>query len=183
MVGGTLLSLAMLLMVGQNAGKSQPAASPATVSFPHMLRSAEAGPVMPATVFFRGLSAPIQARNSAGVEVAEGRFVLAALVDTAGYSTGVQERYQAYLITEYPIMIDGHKLPPGAYGCGFIAGDKFLLQDLGGHELFTAHTQKDAGMKRPTPLQWMAVPGKAGTYRWYSGRTAVEFTVEPDERP
>ncbi len=173
----------MLLTLGQNHGMAQAGQAQAAVSFPHLMRSAEAGPVIPATVFFRGLAAPIQVRNSAGVEVVKGRFLLAALVDTSGYSTGVQERYQAYLITEYPLTIDGQKLAPGAYGCGFIAGDKFLVQDLGGHELFTAHTQKDPGLKRPTPLQWMAVPGKAGTYRWYAGRTAVEFTVEPDERP
>ena len=41
MVGCTLPSLAMLLTVTQNAGKAQSAASPATLSFPHVLRSAE----------------------------------------------------------------------------------------------------------------------------------------------
>ncbi len=84
-----------------------------------VLSASEAAKFLPNVVFFRGQSAPIQARNSGGVQFAKDALLLISLVDTAGYSSSVQERYQAYLITETAIDIEGHRLEPGAYGCGF----------------------------------------------------------------
>ena len=98
---------------------------------PGVMKAAEVQKVLPATVFFRGLSAPVQARNSGGV---------------------------------VPLEIGGQRLVPGAYGCGFIAGDKFIVQDIGAHDLFTTSSTKDAGLKRPTPLQVLSGPN-AGEYR------------------
>ena len=77
----------------------------------------EAAKSLPSTVFFRGQSAPIQARNSSGVQFTKDSLLLVTLVDTAGYSSSVQQKYQAYLITESPMEIEGHRLEPGAYGC------------------------------------------------------------------
>ena len=101
--------------------------------------------------------------------------MLAALVDSSGYSSQVQEKYQAYLITETALSIDGHRLEPGAYGVGFIAGDNFIVMDIGGHDLFTARTAKDATLHRPAPLQVLAAPGANDQYRLYAGRTFVTF--------
>ncbi|HMF77695.1 MAG TPA: hypothetical protein VK604_18710, partial [Bryobacteraceae bacterium] len=96
-----------------------------------VLSTAEAVKFLPNSVFFRGQSAPIQARNSGGVQFAKDALLLVALVDTAGYSSSVQEKYQAYLITETPIVIEGHRLDPGAYGCGFLAANAFVVMDIG----------------------------------------------------
>jgi hypothetical protein len=106
--------------------------------------------------------------------------LLVTLVDTAGYSSSVQEKYQAYLITEASLDIEGHRLPPGAYGCGFIAGNTFVVMDIGGHDLFSARSAKDATLHRPTPLQVLPAT-KSGGYRLYVGRDYVDFVQSPPE--
>jgi hypothetical protein len=139
-----------------------------------VLTAPEAAKLLPDVVFFRGQSAPIQARNSSGIQFAKDALFLISLVDTAGYSSSVQEKYQAYLITETAIDIDGHRLEPGAYGCGFIAGNAFVVMDIGGHNLFSVHSSRDSDLRRPTPLQVLRSPGGAG-YRLYVGRDFVNF--------
>ncbi len=138
-----------------------------------VLKAAEAQKYLPATVFFRGQTAAVQMRNSGGVKFADGYFVLGAAVDTSGYSSEVQSKYQDYLITEVPITMEGHVLAPGAYGVGFIGGDKFIVLDIGGHDLFTVDSKTDGELKRPMPLM-MAVDAGGG-FRLYSGRRYVTF--------
>jgi hypothetical protein len=140
-----------------------------------VLNAVEAAKIMPASVFFRGQSASIQGRNSGGVRFGDKNLMLVSLVDTSGYSSQVQEKYQAYLITESSLDIDGHHLAPGAYGCGFIGGDNFIVMDLGGHDLFTAHSTRDVDLHRPTPLQILEAPGTSDNYRLYAGRNYVSF--------
>jgi hypothetical protein len=130
--------------------------------------------LFPDRVYFKGQTAPSQLRNSGGVKFAGGEYFLAAMVDTSGYTTGVREKYQAYLITDVPLEIGGQRLPAGAYGIGWIAGQKFVVQDLGGHDLFTVDSRHDADMKRPMPLQVLAA-SSAGTYLLYGGRDSVEI--------
>jgi hypothetical protein len=142
-----------------------------------VLKAEETAKILPPAVFFKGLSAPVQGRNSGGVRFADKSLMLVSLVDTSGYSTQLQAKYQAYLIVEETLDIGGHKLVPGAYGCGFIANDTFIVQDLGAHDLFTAHSTNDAGMRRPTPLQVQAVPGQDGNYRLYAGRNYIAFKL------
>jgi hypothetical protein len=144
-----------------------------SVVTPKVLAASEAAKLLPDAVFFRGQSAPIQARNSGGVQFAKDAFLLVTLVDTAGYSSSLQEKYQAYLITETPINIEGHRLEPGSYGCGFVAANAFIVMDIGGHDLFSVRSAKDADLRRPTPLQ--VLPGVAG-YRIYIGRDYVNFS-------
>jgi hypothetical protein len=129
--------------------------------------------LFPATVFYSGQSAPAQLRNSGGVKFANGHYFLASLVDTTGYSTGVAQKYQGYLITEVPVTIGGKRLPAGAYGFGFVDGDRLLVTDVGGNEVLTAHTMKDTAMTRPRPLEVTDDP--AGGFRLYAGRSYVHF--------
>jgi hypothetical protein len=128
--------------------------------------------LFPDQVFFRGQVAPVQMRNTGGVRFSDDFYVLAGLVDNSGYSTDIRQKYQAYLITEVALEIGGQKLAPGAYGMGFLTGDKFVVMDLGAHDLFQTSSTKDSEMKRPVPLQ---VIGKDGKYRLYAGRNFVEF--------
>lgn len=139
------------------------------------IAAAETAKIFPATVFFKGQTASVQSRNSGGVRFGDKNLMLVSLVDTSGYSSQVQEKYQAYLMTESALDIDGHRLAPGAYGCGFIGGDTFVVMDIGGHDLFTAHSTRDAALRRPTPLQVMAASGVAEDYRLYAGRSYVTF--------
>jgi hypothetical protein len=166
--------LSATAFVGQ-AGLAQTAAASSNSAQVGVLSAAETAKIYPATVFFQDQTATAQVRNSGGVRFADKSLMLISLIDTSGYSTQVKEKYQAYLLTESPLEIEGHKLVPGAYGCGFIAGDNFVVMDIGGHDLFTVHSTKDAELRRPTPLQVVAAPGAAGSYRLYAGRSFVTF--------
>lgn len=130
--------------------------------------------LFPETVFFRGQSAPVQMRNTGGVHFSDDFYVLAGIVDNSGYSTGIREKYQAYLLSEVALQVGGQTLKPGAYGMGFIEGGKFVVMDLAANDIFRTASQRDAEMKRPVPLQ--VVAAEAGKYRLYMGRDFVEFS-------
>jgi hypothetical protein len=129
--------------------------------------------LFPEHVFFRGQVAVAQLRNTGGVHFVDDFYVLAGLVDSSGYSTGIKEKYQGYLLTEVNLEIGGQSLKPGAYGFGFVGG-KFILMDLAANNLIEAAGQRDAEMKRPVPLQVLA-SSNAGSYRLYLGRDYIEF--------
>jgi hypothetical protein len=113
-------------------------------------------------------------RNSGGVKFADGAFVLATLVDTSGYSTDIQAKYQAYFIAEVPIKIGGQSLPAGIYGVGFVADNRFVVTDVGAHDLMTVSSGNDDAIKRPTPMNVTTDP--AGGFRLYAGRRYVVFS-------
>jgi hypothetical protein len=138
-----------------------------------ILKPADTQKLLPAGVFYRGQSAPTQLRNSGGVKFADGFYVLAALVDTSGYSSDLQSKYQAWFVTEVPIKVGGQSLPTGVYGAGFV-GDKFVVTDVGGHDVLTVNSAEDAALKRPMPLEVLTDP--AGGFRLYAGRKYVSFS-------
>ena len=141
-----------------------------------VLKASDVTPkLFPETVFFRGQSAPVQMRNTGGVHFSDDLYMLAGMVDSSGYSSGIRQKYQAYLLTEVPLQIGGQTIKPGAYGFGFLEGSRFILLDLGANSLFQIASLRDADLKRPTPFQIMAT-ADAGKYRLYMGREFVEFT-------
>jgi hypothetical protein len=156
-----LLATAMPLR-GQSTAKS---------STPIVLHAADAAKVLPDAVFFRGQSATVQTRNSAGIHFGNDMYVLAALVDNSGYSSGIQQKYQAYFITEVPLDFNGNTLKPGAYGVGIVK-DHFIVMDIAANDVFTAPATHDVEIKRPTPLQLNA---DGDHYRLYFGRDYVSF--------
>ena len=137
-----------------------------------VLTPAETTKLLPEKVWFKGQSATTQLRNSGGVKFGDGYFVLSTLVDTSGYSSDVAAKYQAYFIAEVPVKIEGHDLPAGIYGVGFIPGGKFIVLDVGSHDLFTVDSHTEADLKRPVPLKVTAA--KDG-FRLYEGRSYVTF--------
>ncbi|MGB8261588.1 MAG: hypothetical protein WCE75_14600 [Terracidiphilus sp.] len=139
-----------------------------------VLKPADTQKVLPAAVYYRGQSATTQLRNSGGVKFADGYFLLATLVDTSGYSSDVAAKYQAYFVTEVPIKLGGQNLAAGVYGVGFIGDNKFVVTDVGAHDVFTVNTATDESLKRPMPLQVVADP--AGGFRLYAGRRYVIFS-------
>ncbi len=106
-----------------------------------MLSGDDLKKVVPGTYFFRGQSAPVQLRNSAGFSASDGKLVLAGLVDTSGYASDVQSKYQGFLITEVKLNIEGTDLAPGEYGFGFSKEGKFLVMDVGANDLFSVSGQ------------------------------------------
>jgi len=137
-----------------------------------LLSGEELKKVVPAAYFFRGQSAPVQLRNSSGFSVSDGKLVLAGLVDTAGYATDVQSKYQGFLITEVKLKIEGSELAPGEYGFGFLKEGKLLVMDVGANDLFSVAYQTDDKLARPVPLK---IVEDGGGYRLYSGRKWVSL--------
>lgn len=111
--------------------------------------------LLPPSVYFQGRSAPLQLRNAGGTSFPDGAILWVSLVDSSGYSSSIQEKYQFYLVTEGPLQFGSASLPAGAYGGGF-QGDHFILMDLGGHTLAQGPVETDADLRRPRPLQLIA---------------------------
>jgi len=136
-----------------------------------ILKPAELEKLVPATVFYRGQAATTQLRNSGGIKFGDGYLVLAMAVDTSGYSSAVTAKYQAYFINETPIQVGGKKLATGVYGIGFIANNKFLVTDVGAHDVLTVDSATDSNLQHPRPLEVVADP--SGGFRLYVGRRYV----------
>jgi hypothetical protein len=152
-----------------------PAVLPAQQSKAGVLSAQDVKRVVPATYFFRGQSAPVQLRNSGGFSTADGKLVLAGFVDTSGYSTDVQSKYQGLFVTEVKLNVEGTDLAPGAYGFGFSKDGKFLVMDVGANDLFTVSGHVDDRMARPVPLKVVA---DGDAYRLYAGRKWVALKPE-----
>jgi hypothetical protein len=76
-----------------------------------VLKPAEMEKLFPASVYYHGQTATTQLRNSGREKFVNGSYVLAALVDTSGYSTAVTSKYQAYFVTDVPLKDGGENLP------------------------------------------------------------------------
>ncbi len=141
------------------------------------LSQAELETLLPATVYYLNKTAPVQVRNAAGFRFPGSGNFLAAMVDSSGYSTAIQESYQFYILTENSVRIGGQRLPAGAYGAGFVNG-KLAIMDIGGHPVLETAAQQDAALARPRPMQ--IVPASNGV-KLYHGRQWV--TVAPATAP
>ena len=175
-----LSTLCAVAVVSRPAASAQSASSSTakTDLKPGVLDRTEAAAILPKSVFYKGLSATVQGRNSAGIRFGNGDLVLVTLVDTSGYSSAVQQSYQAYLLNEVRLKIGDKVLPPGAYGFGFIGGDHIVVMDIGGNELLRENTVRDPQMTRPDPLHIVAEEGKPGQYRLYLGRSYIALSGE-----
>lgn len=142
-----------------------------------ILSPQDIGALMPHDVFFRGQSATVQSRNTFGLRLGDGGLVLAGLVDTSGYATGIQQKYQGYLLSETALTINGETLPAGAYGFGFIANDTFIVMDIGAHPVWKVTSKTDSTMLHPRPLQIVAGT-HPGNYRLYEGRRFVTLYIK-----
>jgi hypothetical protein len=141
-----------------------------------VLRPADTQKMLPATVYYKGQSAPVQIRNSSGVKFADGYNVLAAMVDTSGYSSDVAAKYQAYFITEVAVKVSGQALPAGVYGVGIVGG-RFVVTDVGGHDVMVSPTATDDSIRHPVPLQFISTGGAHGSgFRLYLGRQFVTLS-------
>lgn len=134
-----------------------------------VLPAAELKQLVPHDYFFAGKTAPVQLRNSAGVRFASGKLLLAALVDTSGYSSAIEEKYQGLLITETALTIEGATLKPGAYGFGFSKG-KFIVMDVAANDELSVAAQQDDKVKPVMPLK---IVERAGGFRLYAGKSFV----------
>ena len=139
-----------------------------------ILSGEELKKIAPSGFFYRGQSASTQLRNSAGIRTPGDRYVLAGLVDTAGYASNIAEKYQGFFITEVKVKIEGSELSPGQYGLGFV-GEKFVITDVGANEVLSVSSKRDNNLKRAMPLK-IAKEGDA--YRLYAGKKYVTLELE-----
>jgi hypothetical protein len=141
----------------------------------HLLSADEIRKMTPSEYFFRGQKAPVQVRNSTGVQLASGAVLMAALVDSSGYSTAIQQKYQGLLITEVKLHIGGADLGPGQYGFGFTPDNKFVVMDVGNNDVLTTTYQTDQALPRAVPLKMLEADG---AYRLYAGKKWVAIKVQ-----
>src|SRR5579859_5446123 len=115
---------------------------------------------MPKDFYLEGNAIPTQARNAALVKTPNGARVLFALIDTAGYSSQIKQKYIGMLITEGRISVCGKAIDVGSYGFGLdrppaTSKDdaKFHLYNQAGTEVASCNAPYDATIKIPKPLQ------------------------------
>lgn len=141
----------------------------------HILSSDELKKAVPTEYFFRGQKAPVQLRNAVGFQLADGKMMLAALVDASGYSTAIQQKYQGMLITETKLNVGGSSLPPGQYGFGFAADNKFMVMDVSNNDVLSASYQTDQALQHAVPLKLV----EDGTgYKLYAGKKWIALKAE-----
>lgn len=140
-----------------------------------ILTGAELARVVPPGFYFQGQSAQTQMRNSAAARFGSDRHVIAGMVDTSGYAADVRSKYEGFLITDTTVLINGTKLPTGAYGFGFSNDGKLTVMDISGKEVLSVATTKDKSLKRPRPLM---MTGEDQGARLYSGRDYVVISAQ-----
>jgi len=147
----------------------------ATAQQKHVLTSDEVKKATPAEYFFRGQKAPVQLRNAVGFQLADGKMMLAALVDASGYSTAIQQKYQGMLITETKLNLGGSTLAPGQYGFGFTADGKFVVMDVANNDVLSAAYQTDQALQHAVPLKLVE---DGNGYKLYAGKKWIALKPE-----
>ena len=168
-----------LLLASPSLSFTQTAAPVASVSAQQLtglLSAALTEKLLPPSVLYKGQQAPVQTRNSGAIRYPDGALVIASLVDSSGYSTGVREKYQFFLYTEKSLRFEQQTLSPGFYGAGFLANNTLVITDVSGRDILTTPTSTDATFKRPRPLQILASPDRS-SYRLYLGRSFVTLAA------
>jgi hypothetical protein len=139
-----------------------------------ILGATELKKLIPQDYFFAGLTASVQPGMNAGVRFASGKVLLVALVNTSGYSTAIQQKYQALFLTDSRLKVEGSDLPPGAYGCGFSSG-KFIVMNVAAEDVVTVPAHRDEKLQHAVPLKFVE---QQGGYRFYAGKNFVTFQTE-----
>lgn len=168
------LLVAVLLALQIAPACAQEAARPSVLK-PGVLSSADVRTIVPTTYYYAGHAATVQMRNTAGIHTQDGKNILAGLVDTSGYSTGIVQKYQGFFITEAKIHIEGTELAPGEYGFGFM-NDRFIITNVAAEDVLNLPSKMDDQLKRPVPLK---ITDENGGYRLYAGKKYVVVQMQP----
>jgi methionine-rich copper-binding protein CopC len=137
---------------------------------------------LPKDFYLEGNAIPTEKRNAALLMSPTGHRLVVALVDTAGYTSQVQQKYEGMLINEGPVVVCGKQLGVGSFGFGMkmpspqsAADAEFILYNQAGKEVSRCAAKKDNKMKHPVPLQ-VVLQGEK-TADLYLGR--YEVTIKP----
>ncbi len=134
----------------------------------------------PKDFYLEGNAIPTEKRNAAMLKTPGGARVLLALIDTAGYSSQIKQKYTGMLINEGKLAVCGHALGVGSYGFGMDKPPatsnedaKFFVYDQAGSKVAECAAKKDAKIAQPKPLQ--VVLGKEEPAKLYLGRYVVDL--------
>jgi hypothetical protein len=142
---------------------------------PGLLTAQDLKRAVPDSYFFNGQSAPVQMRNAAGFRTSKGQMFFAAMVDTSGYSSDIQQKYQGLVITEAKVKIGGSTLEPGQYAFGTTKEGKFVVMNVAGADLFSTPVMMDDKMMHPVPLKMVE---DGDDYKLYLGKKWVAIKPE-----
>jgi hypothetical protein len=128
--------------------------------------------------YLEGSAIPTQKRNAVLVTTPTGARVLFALIDTTGYSSQIQQKYEGMIISEGSFTVCGQKLGVGSFGFGHTkppaASDEDMtltIYDQAGAKVAACSGKKDSSLAQPKPLQ--VVKGEPA--KLYLGRHAFEL--------
>jgi hypothetical protein len=135
---------------------------------------------VPGDFYLEGNRIPVEKRNAAVLKNAKGARLVIGLIDTAGYSSQIQQKYIGMLITETPISICGIAVGVGSYGFGLDrpgatsnTDASFKVYNQAGEKLGECGAKKDNTLKQAKPLATITPQG--GPARVYIGKYVIEI--------
>jgi hypothetical protein len=135
---------------------------------------------MPKDFYLEGNAIPTEKRNAALLKTPAGARLLFALIDTAGYSSQIKQKYIGMVITEGPFSVCGKQVGVGSYGFGLERpaanskdDAKFHLYNQAGGEVASCSAPLDSTLKMARPLQVSG--GKGGPAALDLGKYKVEI--------
>lgn len=135
---------------------------------------------MPKDVYLEGNAIPTEKRNAALLKTPAGARVVFALIDTAGYSSQIKQKYHGMIIAEGKVSICGVPLDVGSYGFGLDKPSatsqqdaKFYIYNQAGGKVGECAAKKDNAINQPRPLS--VVVKKGEPTHLYLGRYKLEL--------
>ena len=117
---------------------------------------------IPTDFYLEGNRIPTQKRNSVLVHTPAGARVVFGLIDTTGYSSNIQQKYEGMIISETNFMLCGQQIGVGSFGFGHTKpmgtsneDMKLMIYDQAGSKLAECSGQRDTSLEKPSPLQVM----------------------------
>lgn len=117
---------------------------------------------IPTDFYLEGNRIPTQKRNAVLVTTPAGARVVFGLLNTAGYSSHIQQKYEGMIISEANFMVCGQKVGVGSFGFGHTKplatspdDMKLMIYDQAGAKLAECSGKKDSSLQKPSPLQVM----------------------------
>jgi hypothetical protein len=166
------LAIAFMLAAWPNPARAQGGFEPVTAdAFKH---------AVPTDFYLEGEHIPVEARNAAVLKSQKGKRVVVALIDTAGYSSQIQQKYIGMLISETKLSVCSIAIGVGSYGFGLNrpAGEsnadaKFMLYNQAGEKLGECAAKKDESVKQAKPL--IVTTAQGAPAKLYLGKYVLEI--------
>jgi hypothetical protein len=166
------MALVSFLVAWPHAARAQGGFEPASVDAFNR--------AVPADFYLEGNHIPVEKRNAAVLTNPKGARVVLGLLDTSGYSSQIQQKYEGMLITETHISVCGIALGVGSYGFGLErpaatsnADAPFKVYNQAGEKLGECAAKKDNTLKQAKPLA--TITAQRGPAKVYLGKYVIEI--------